>query len=1265
MAKYRVTGPDGNKYDITAPDDMSMDDALARFKSEYKGADPSASSGLTSTGRTAVMATDGITLGYDKRLFAAYDALKADPKGALTNAVGGIINAGLVVSGRDALPDGDGNEASKVYEAKKKEYNATYAAAEKEATFGEKATAFGAGMLVPLPFVKMKSGVDGFKQAAKIGGLMGAVHGSSRGEDWDERATNAASGGGLGAVGAPLLKIGFDGVARAANTVIEPIRRGMTQRANERATERAAIGNDFTAAGVEPFTPALLLSPLLQRVTASTGASVPGQPIMSAARRTINDIEEGARAAVRGPSGGMPNAATTGTRAQDVLREQIVEHSIPRGQVSPGIVRDPVAYTNPNVPYTPSPQRPRGPTEPLGPRQDSYPTQFEGAYTAAADRLAAPGAPTATGSTYTNPRFAPVTMSSRLHPDANGQPGPTDTMKFVFEMADQARTSGFMSGWKGDMSDPRVWQLVNEQLGPRITGWLQHQNLLGSRNNSSMSIDGINQFKQIVGREIGDALKTYPGAPPSGDERALRGLYSALKSDMEKVMTRAGHGEAANAYRNVDRAYRDEFVPIRSALRRMYGQDVAPEQAVAHITKSMQRGDVGNAATVRQFFDVIRRDGAPNGTPGRPSESAHLEVVRGLLAPAAENGIGGMRKFMESISPQARSEMMNGPGRQVVLNLERLLAAEARMQPFMRMNGSRPIGDINISSAQNAGHAAVGFMSGGTSLIASAVGGYGFSRLMTSPQFTNWLLRAPQAARNGYDAPQWNRHAVILASMTGIDRDTARTAFDAIKSGFGVTPANATFAGEGAADIDRGVLAKAKTMHADGADRDAIWKETGWFKQPDGKWRLELDDSAAKLNDKFSEFMARGKADPNNETSTRLGDILDHPELFQRYPNLAGIAVYAGRMPKGHEGTAAFVYNRDKAPFMMLNADKGVDGKMVDLPVLLHEVQHLIQGREGFAYGKFPKKGVASMKMADYGRMPGEYEADNVYYRADMTAGDRKELPPWRYGINVPDDEVTWKGAKTVQGRAVTPRRASAPGPSAKTDSTTPDLFTSLEAAPSVIEVRKAIGSGTKHFDFDVRNADPEAIAEIKKAGGRITAYHVGGGGGREWKGLSPDEQVNKFDTPEALNKLTADVKGLVAKGADSIHFDNTHRMSGKKLEQIADAIKQGGAGFVAKNNADKWTLVMRRRPDLKPDYAVIEAAMHDADETQAAADIAHRGVPTYIIGFKTPLNPKTPAVSPEYAKDYAAANPWAHVILMENEKAYEGRGATHFKPKR
>lgn len=223
------------------------------------------------------------------------------------------------------------------------------------------------------------------------------------------------------------------------------------------------------------------------------------------------------------------------------------------------------------------------------------------------------------------------------------------------------------------------------------------------------------------------------------------------------------------------------------------------------------------------------------------------------------------------------------------------------------------------------------------------------------------------------------------------------------------------------------------------------------------------------------------------------------------------------------------------------------------------------------------------------------------------------------------------------------------------TDRRPPDMFTSLQEPPSPSYVRRLAAGGVRTFDFDVtKPGAARSVAAIKAVGGKIVAYHVGGGGGRAWGSVKKGEQVRKFDTPEDLAALTAEVRDLVAKGADAIHFDNTHRMSGKRLEAVADAIKAGGAGFMAKNNPGKWGLVMKRRPDLRPDYAVIENAVHDGDETAAAHEMAKRGVPTYVVDFARPIDKGSgkPVIAADAAR-WQAANPDMRLLHMSNERFY------------
>ena len=87
-----------------------------------------------------------------------------------------------------------------------------------------------------------------------------------------------------------------------------------------------------------------------------------------------------------------------------------------------------------------------------------------------------------------------------------------------------------------------------------------------------------------------------------------------------------------------------------------------------------------------------------------------------------------------------------------------------------------------------------------------------------------------------------------------------------------------SFAGEKAITANVGKLDQAKAMLENGADEVEIWQKTGWFKDKDGAWKFEIGDSKARLN-------------PNFKSSGRLGELLEHEELFKAYPELKDISV--------------------------------------------------------------------------------------------------------------------------------------------------------------------------------------------------------------------------------------------------------------------------------------------------------------------------------------------------------------------------------------
>lgn len=216
------------------------------------------------------------------------------------------------------------------------------------------------------------------------------------------------------------------------------------------------------------------------------------------------------------------------------------------------------------------------------------------------------------------------------------------------------------------------------------------------------------------------------------------------------------------------------------------------------------------------------------------------------------------------------------------------------------------------------------------------------------------------------------------------------------------TPSNSLgmFGGRMAKTADQGALYRAQKMASEGADRQAIWNETGWFQGPDKKWRFEIDDSKAELHSKALDALTeRGSYGASQRSAV---GTMHHDPLYAAYPPLRQIDVDA-RYNSSLRDYAGRYENPTGRPKIHIeaNALAGPDG----VPsLLLHELQHPIQHIEGFARGanltsRHPEAVDAYLRAA------GEVEARNVQTRRDMTPEQRRERPPWETQ-DVPDSDV-------------------------------------------------------------------------------------------------------------------------------------------------------------------------------------------------------------------------------------------------------------------
>lgn len=151
-------------------------------------------------------------------------------------------------------------------------------------------------------------------------------------------------------------------------------------------------------------------------------------------------------------------------------------------------------------------------------------------------------------------------------------------------------------------------------------------------------------------------------------------------------------------------------------------------------------------------------------------------------------------------------------------------------------------------------------------------------------------------------------------------------------------PARFSYAGRNANGANLDSLREAQEMQAAGADMESIRKATGWHEGMDGKWRFEINDSRMQLRTDAADI-------PNYTT---LGELVSAPELFEAYPDMADLSVTFHTLEDGQNGGYSRKFDSIELSRDLKNRPEAL------LNSLIHEVQHAIQNREGFASGANP-----------------------------------------------------------------------------------------------------------------------------------------------------------------------------------------------------------------------------------------------------------------------------------------------------------------------
>lgn len=158
-------------------------------------------------------------------------------------------------------------------------------------------------------------------------------------------------------------------------------------------------------------------------------------------------------------------------------------------------------------------------------------------------------------------------------------------------------------------------------------------------------------------------------------------------------------------------------------------------------------------------------------------------------------------------------------------------------------------------------------------------------------------------------------------------------------------------AGEHARNAPLDKLEVAKKMEEEEASPEEIWDETGWMRGPEGEWRFEIPDNLDQIDLSFAKDQDR----------ISLWQIYSNPQLYEAYPALANVKVYAEDTGKAYSGADGFTDEDGihlSKEFIEKNPKEAKSA-------LIHELQHVIQMtvEDRFSKGGNPKIAEESMEM--------------------------------------------------------------------------------------------------------------------------------------------------------------------------------------------------------------------------------------------------------------------------------------------------------------
>lgn len=260
----------------------------------------------------------------------------------------------------------------------------------------------------------------------------------------------------------------------------------------------------------------------------------------------------------------------------------------------------------------------------------------------------------------------------------------------------------------------------------------------------------------------------------------------------------------------------------------------------------------------------------------------------------------------------------------------------------------------------------------------------GWQKTLLDQQGLNWsFFDVPEVAKRmkerGYDSAMVAEPNLKSESIFVLDpKNIAKPALAVTAGAAAMQPeeAEASFIGRTAKTFNKAAEDLAIKMRDEGATRDEIWKATGemgapTYFGPDGKVRQEISDEglAVKPHTEWSEENQKTRG-TGRAASGELSEFMRHDELAGAYPDILGDeAKTSMNVRQGGGESASYLDNADK---VIVGDVENLEGVATIQPgAAMHEIQHAIQGREGFARGgnqkefAFPESTIDQMRQRE------------------------------------------------------------------------------------------------------------------------------------------------------------------------------------------------------------------------------------------------------------------------------------------------------------